>query len=774
MKKLFTVILVFSVSILNATNYYVSTSSGGTNSGTFANPWTSSSSINWASLVAGDSLLFKRGDTFGKIVVGKSGSSGNPIIIAAYGTGNNPVISGFTSLDSWTNISGNIWETTSAATTLSTLNMVVMNGVFQPISRYPKDGGYLSFQTHSGEGAGAVITSNAISLLPSYTDGEVVIRKTNWIIDRYGCAGQTNNTVTLGTWLVPPQGSSDVYNMTNGWGFFFQNSTNACTQHGEWAFKSATKKLDMYSSSGDPGELSVQASTVDTLIDTDAFNYLKFINLTITGANKLGINVQNSTGITIDNCTISYCGINGIYGYATNFTLTNSTLSYINNVGVYPNAASSSTITGNTLAYIGNVSGMGQNSDGQYIGMSYIGASSTIESNVVHDIGYLGIRFHGASCSVRKNYVYNVCTVKNDGAGIYAGALDFSGSVIDSNVVINSIGITAGTTSSNFGQGIYIDDAGSNVTITNNTIADCGDAGLFTNGGTDLTYRGNVVYNCASQFATDNFTGTPSGLSLKKNIFFSFLSSQYCLYANSGVSSSYTNTDSNYYCRPVDDNQIIRVNGTNYTLSGWRTYSGQDAHSLQSPKTVGGSGSGSDSLILVYNPTNHDSTVTLPANYVDVTNTTYNGSITLAPFSSAPLIYLSALPASGNDFKYKKSRLIFGYGDAYEYFFIPETLIKEATKASFILKPFSSKVLIYKSKATGTVLPVSLMNFNTSVSGNVVTVSWSTAQEQNNDHFEIQVSDDGINWKTVKTVHSKAIGGNSSSKLDYSTQIILK
>ena len=292
MKKLFTVILVFSVSILNATNYYVSTSSGGTNSGTFANPWTSSSSINWASLVAGDSLLFKRGDTFGKIVVGKSASSGNPIIIAAYGTGNNPVISGFTSLDSWTNISGNIWETTSAATTLSTLNMVVMNGVFQPISRYPKDGGYLSFQTHSGEGAGAVITSNAISLLPSYTDGEVVIRKTNWIIDRYGCAGQTNNTVTLGTWLVPPQGSSDVYNMTNGWGFFFQNSTNACTQHGEWAFKSATKKLDMYSSSGNPSELSVQASTVDTLIDTDAFNYLKFVNLTVTGANKLGINCR--------------------------------------------------------------------------------------------------------------------------------------------------------------------------------------------------------------------------------------------------------------------------------------------------------------------------------------------------------------------------------------------------------------------------------------------------------------------------------------------------
>lgn len=769
MRKITTILLLCCTFFADATNWYVDNAASGTNSGTISNPWTSLSSIVWASINAGDTLFISRQVYNEKFTVGKSGSSGSPIIITSYDgtapTTTKATISGFTSITAFTNVSGNIWETTSAATTLSTLNMVVMNGVFQPISRYPKNGGYLTFQSHSGEGAGAVITSDAISGQPSYTDGEVVIRKTNWIIDRYACAGQTSTTVTLGTWLVPPQGSSDVYNMSNNWGFFFQNSTNACTQHGEWAFKSATKKLDMYSSSGNPSELSVQASTVDTLIDTDAFNYLKFVNLTVTGANKLGINVQNSTGITIDNCTISYCGINGIYGYATNFTLTNSTLAYINNNGVYTNSGSNSTITGNTLAYVGNVSGMGQNSDGQYTGLSYIGANSVIEKNVIHDIGYLGIRFHGASTSVRKNYIFNVCTVKNDGAGIYAGALDFSGSVIDSNVVINSVGVTAGTTSANYAHGIYIDDVGSNVSITNNTISECSDAGLFTNGGEYLTYRGNVVYNCGAQFATDNFTGTPSNLSLKKNVLVAKQSGQYVIFTNVASSGYFINTDSNYYARPIDDNSINRANGTNYTLAGWRTYTGQDAHTKKSPKSV----SSVDSLLFVYNPTDHDSTVILPYKYIDMDSTVYDGSISLLQYSGKPLIYIAAKtesPTDTYDFRYKKGRLRFGGGTAFKEFNVP--------LGGIVLKPYSSKVLIYSGKSKATTLPVSLFDLNTTVSGNVITVSWSTAMESNNSRFDIQVSEDGINWKTIKSVPSKTKDGNSNSKIDYSTQIILK
>ena len=52
-------------------------------------------------------------------------------------------------------------------------------------------------------------------------------------------------------------------------------------------------------------------------------------------------------------------------------------------------------------------------------------------------------------------------------------------------------------------------------------------------------------------------------------------------------------------------------------------------------------------------------------------------------------------------------------------------------------------------------------------------VRWSTATETRNDHFLVQVSGDGINWKTVQAIQSKATEGNSSVSLEYSSTIPL-
>src|SRR6185312_12916853 len=136
MKNLFAISLtvfftIFSFSAF-ATTYYLSSSSGNdNNSGTdAASPWRSIDKLNsFNNLRPGDYVLFKRGDTFyGGIRVNNSGSSGNPIKFGAYGSGNKPVITGFTAVASWNNIGGNIWESSDAVSTLSSLKMVVING----------------------------------------------------------------------------------------------------------------------------------------------------------------------------------------------------------------------------------------------------------------------------------------------------------------------------------------------------------------------------------------------------------------------------------------------------------------------------------------------------------------------------------------------------------------------------------------------------------------------------------------------------------------------
>lgn len=72
--------------------FYISTAGNDANNGTSpSTPWKTISKVNNKTFVAGDSILFKRGDAWtGNLNVSSSGLSGNPIVYSSYGTGNLP------------------------------------------------------------------------------------------------------------------------------------------------------------------------------------------------------------------------------------------------------------------------------------------------------------------------------------------------------------------------------------------------------------------------------------------------------------------------------------------------------------------------------------------------------------------------------------------------------------------------------------------------------------------------------------------------------------
>ena len=75
--------------------YYVDASSGSdSNAGTSpTNAWQTISKVNTTSLLPGDSVLFKRGQSWSaELDIDSDGASGNPIIIAAFGSGENPIV----------------------------------------------------------------------------------------------------------------------------------------------------------------------------------------------------------------------------------------------------------------------------------------------------------------------------------------------------------------------------------------------------------------------------------------------------------------------------------------------------------------------------------------------------------------------------------------------------------------------------------------------------------------------------------------------------------
>jgi len=114
--QLFISLMLFPI-ISQATNHYISAAGSDANTGlTLTTTWLSIAKVNamFSSFSTGDSVLFKRGDTFyGSLIISRSGISGSPMVIAAYGTGPKPLLLGSKQENlttDWIYQGGNIWQ----------------------------------------------------------------------------------------------------------------------------------------------------------------------------------------------------------------------------------------------------------------------------------------------------------------------------------------------------------------------------------------------------------------------------------------------------------------------------------------------------------------------------------------------------------------------------------------------------------------------------------------------------------------------------------------
>jgi hypothetical protein len=98
MKKILSILLVFfSITIIQAENYYVDATGGNdANSGTSPSlAWASLNKVNGQSFNPGDSILFKAGEVWsGQLLIDDKGTDSNPIVYSKYGDGAKPQING--------------------------------------------------------------------------------------------------------------------------------------------------------------------------------------------------------------------------------------------------------------------------------------------------------------------------------------------------------------------------------------------------------------------------------------------------------------------------------------------------------------------------------------------------------------------------------------------------------------------------------------------------------------------------------------------------------
>ena len=214
---------------------------------------------------------------------------------------------------------------------------------------------------------------------------------------------------------------------------------------------------------------------------------------------------------------------------------------------------------------------------------------------------------------------------------------------ISYNTVLNGVGNGDGTSPyAKRATGIYCDDNSNNIQISNNSVASSQFAGIFLHNANSINIANNTTYDneLGILIKSDiNGASLARNISMHNNIFvakttgaaFTPQDQEAIQFAtvNNDI-SNFGNVDSNYYARPIDDNlttiaTLIGVVDNNFNLSQWQSYSSFDSHSNKSPKAV----STVDDLRFEYNPTNSSKTISLPYNYIDVRNVSYNGSITL-------------------------------------------------------------------------------------------------------------------------------------------------
>ncbi|HSV09393.1 MAG TPA: PA14 domain-containing protein, partial [Hanamia sp.] len=649
----------------NATTYYISNDGNDSNSGTDASSaWQTINRLNSARLSPGDNVLFRRGDTFyGSIVASNSGINGNPITYGAYGSGNKPVITGFTSVTSWTNKGGNIWESTNPVSNLSSLKMVVINGVNTPMGRYPNAStsypflpNFINFQSHTGTGSGNTsLTSSSLSGGNNWTGADLVARVNSWTYDRETITSQSGNTINY----IGAAQASDVA-LSNGWGFFIQNDIRTLDTQNEWYYNPSTKKISIYSI-GMP--MNVQVSTIETLFylysNIPSLNSTNVDNLSFQGANTNGVWISGNLSFSVTNCDISYIGEEGLLlhgGGIQNGIINNNNFSNCGSSSIFSTGAISTfTVKNNRIVGSGMISAYKPN-DYAFGGMVIYAPNSLVQYNTIDSSAYCGIQFSGNNIQIRNNFVNHSNMQRDDGGGIYTGYKDQTGKIIDGNIVLNSIGNAngGGPGTQPAAYGIFIDGFGTNVSITNNTVANCSSAGINLHDAQNIIVDNNTGYNNGTpgnwangnffvQADADQFSGYVRNNKVTNNIFFAKNAGQSSLnyYADpngDNNATSFGTFDNNYYAKPINSATAItsaqNIANANMSLSNWQALIGGDANSKESPKSI----TDVNDLRFEYNATNQSKTVSLDANYIDVKGNNYNGSITLAPYSSAVLI----------------------------------------------------------------------------------------------------------------------------------------
>lgn len=643
MKQLI-ILLALCPLFAHATDYYISSSTGTDALTNGLSPSTPLKTIAYFNAhfhpVGGDSIFLRSGDTFNETLnLLFSGTAGAHIVWSTYDGTARAIINGLFTLTGGTQITGtNIWEFYCPDLTRNT-NMLVLDGLPQPMGRWPETG-YRTYHAITSN----TITDASLPSSPNWTGATLVAHVEHYLIDTAAITNQSAGGV------ITIDATFDATDTLRGNGYFIENDPRTLpldTTTGKWYNNYTKDSMEVLLPNGPTGHV-LQVPTLDSLCYFNRHGYDDIYNLDFEGSYTADVLMNVDTAFTMTNCLLRYGASNGVQGNQNvQTTLLDDTLNYFQNNGM--EVTGSNTIhcllQNVSIDHSGLIPGLGARSGGNgnasYTGCNWPYGFCTFKNMTILNSGYTGLCYAGDSVNITDCVVDTFCVVKIDGGGFYTTDLSFMSYTYGRHLT-NSMGlygqnITSGvpfdTTDASFG--FYCDSHSQAITITGCTGAYNVSGGLFIHGSHDTSYANNYFGNGFAQRVIEEASGIAiTGLSLKKDQLSTSASGQkLSAFATPGSDlNSFGTVDSNYFAKTDTLDfwlQSPTIPTTVVSFPTWQRLTGYDAHStfLSVPTTF------------AYNTTATNAAEGFPMS--NLAGTPYTGSVTVAAFSSLILYLLS-------------------------------------------------------------------------------------------------------------------------------------
>jgi len=673
-----------------ATNYYISST------GTNTNPATATSSNPLAfanfsaiTLQAGDTVFFKSGDVFrGQLTINASGTAAKPIVFTAYGTGAAPVISGSVAITNFTVANNAIFpsgKVYKAFYNTAEIKNLIVNGVQMVVAQKPNYSTSQSFETVSSTSGtshtGFKSSFATVGTATNWAGAKVCVRTSlwNWEIRTVENMVGTDSINYTSQPTSQPAGGTNGSTGFGGYGFFFSNKKELIDTANEWCYNGTDTVYYYPANNQSPSSQTIEGTVYKYGIYAQGRSYITISNLAFQNQDSAAIFFakKSNDNIVIQNCSFSNQNFYGIRLSGTTNTVTQNSFSDCNGRALHMDSCVNGVVSYNNFKRIGVYRNRGITTDEDNLTAiaSWRSNNTYIHHNTIDSTGYCGMRVDGDSTTiasiVEKNILSNCMLVTTDGGPLKTWGPTSRAIYYRYNFISKYEGNNAGATANTFHTAaIYYDAFSSGGRIEYNTIEQSNSTSSITNGfynnsAKNMTYKYNVVYggNTEAILLNDRSTTSPyqiTGDSIYYNVFFG-KTANYIQIKETSANSSTTSGinlgkyDYNYYFNPYSTTKyrasrsaggFTSGSGTTstYTLSQWRTTTGNDANAKEETVTWA---AGVDSAVLFKNPTDKDSTVSLSGKvYKDLDGNTVQNSFVLPAWTSKVLLLSSGLPTA--------------------------------------------------------------------------------------------------------------------------------